>query len=297
LPPELARELGITVVPVYVSMQGRSYRDGVDISIDEIYNEIADGNSTVTTSQPSPGDFAEIFRQLMKDADEILTINISSHLSGSYGSALKGQELVGGQDRIEVLDSSTVSMGTGLLAIAAARLAQTGASLPHILAETKRAMSRTHILVLLDTLKYALRSGRLGKAKALLGSLLAIKPMITIKNGEVHPAGMMRTRPKGIDKLIAHFKSFAGVDEVGIIHSTTPDEAQSLRGRLSALIDIQRIHLSHLGPALGAHTGPGTLALALREKLPAVENAIINTGKKIIDLPSLHLPRLSILPL
>jgi len=255
---------------------------------------MVDGNTSVTTSQPTPGDFAETYRRLMKDADEILTINISSHLSGAYGSALKGQELVGGQGRIEVIDSSTVSMGTGLLAVAAARLAQTGASLPHILAETKRAMSRTHILVLLDTLKYALRSGRLGKAKALLGSLLAVKPMITIKNGEVHPAGMVRTRPKGIDKLIASLKTFAGTEEVGIIHSTTPDEAQTLRGRLSTMLDSQFIHLSRLGPALGAHTGPGTLALALREKLPAVENAIINTGKKLIELPSLHLPHLSI---
>ncbi|MCL2150505.1 MAG: DegV family protein [Dehalococcoidia bacterium] len=297
LPPALIKELEITVVPVYVNLHGRSYREGVDISLDDIYREMVDNDATVTTSQPAPADFAEAYRQLMKDADEILSINISTHLSSTCSSAIKAQELVDGQGRIEVIDSASVSMGTGLITIAAARLAQAGASLPHILDETKRAISHTHIWGLLDTLKYVLRSGRIGKAKALLGSLLAIKPMITVKDGEINPAGMARTRQKGLDKLVANLESFADIDEVGIAHSTTPDEAQTLRQRLSTVLDIRRIHLSRLGPAVGTHTGPGTLVLTLREKLPAVENAIVNTSKKLVELPSRHLPHMSIRPL
>jgi len=294
LPPELARELGIIVVPVYVNLRGQSYREGVDISLDEIYQHMADSSDPVTTSQPTPTDFAEAYRQLLKETDEILVINIASPLSGAYGSALKGRELVDNKGCIEVVDSSSASMGIGLIAIAANRLAQVGASLPHILTETKQAVSRTHIWAMMDTLKYALRSGRLGRGKAMLGSLLAIKPMITLKNGEVHPAGMMRTRQKGLEKLISNFKGFTNVDEVSIVHSTTPDEAQTLKSRLSTMLDSKRIYLSRLGPALGVHTGPGTVMLALREKLPAVESAIVNKGKRLIDLPSFHLPRLSI---
>jgi len=294
LPPELAKELDITIVPVYVSLRGQSYREGVDISLDEIYQNMAENDAPVTTSQPSPADFAETYRQLMQETDEILVINIASPLSGAYGSAVKGQELAGGKGCIEVVDSASTSMGLGLLAIAAARLAQAGASLPHILAETKRSINRTHIWAMMDTLKYALRSGRLGRGKAMLGSLLSVKPMITLKNGEVHPAGMMRTRQKGLDKFIANVKSFANVEEVGIVHSTTPDDAQTLKSRLSSMLDIKHIHLSRLGPALGLHTGPGTIALALREKLPAMESAIINKGKKLIEMPALRFPHLSI---
>ena len=297
LPHELVEELGITVVPVYVSLNGQSYRDGIDIGPDEIYQKMADGDFSVTTSQPSPSDFANTYRHLMRETDEILTINLSSHLSGSYSSAVQGQEMVAGQERIKVVDSSSASMGAGLLAIAAARLAQAGASLPHILAETKRAVNRIHIWVVLDSLKYALRSGRLGKAKALLGSLLSVKSLITLKNGEVQPAGMMRTRQKGLEKLIANFKSLAGVEEAGIIHSTTPDEAQVIHDHLSNALGNGRLHISRLGPSLGVHTGPGTLALAVREKMPAEEKTVANEERGVFDMPSFRFPSLKIMPL
>jgi len=297
LSPEIVKELGITVIPVYVSVSGQSYRDGVDISLDEIYQKMAEGNILATTSQPLPTDFAEVYRRLLQETDEILSIHVSSRLSGTYNSAIKGQELANGNGRIEVLDSTSVSIGVGLLTIAAARLAQAGANLSHIITETKRAADRIHIWGLLDTLKYALRSGRLSKGKAVLGSLLAVKPMITAKQGEVTSAGIVRTRQKGIDKLVSNLCGVAETEEVCIAHSTDSIEAQSLKSRLSAILDEKQIHISRLGLAIGGHTGPGTLVMALREKLPAAENVIKNKGKKLIDLPSLRLPRFSIMPL
>ena len=297
LPPELARDLDITVVPVYVSMRGRSYRDGVDISLDEIYRKMIEGGTPVTTSQPAPADFSEAYRRLMKEADDIVSIHLTSRLSGVYSSAVQGRDMAGGKGRIEVVDSASISMGIGLVALAAARLAKAGASMPCVLEETRHAIEHVHVWGVLDTLKYVLRSGRLGRAKAMVGSLLSVKPLITMKNGELYPSGVVRTRVKGIDKLIENFKTFINVDEIGIVHSTTPDEARTLRSRLSAVLDGSRIHLSRLGPALGVHGGPGTLVLALREKLQVTENAAADKIKRHINLPSFHAPRLNITPI
>jgi DegV family protein with EDD domain len=296
LPPDLARELDITVIPVYVSMRGRSYRDGVDISLDEIYRKMIEGGTPVTTSQPSPADFAEAYHRLLKEADNIISINLTSRLSGVYSSALQGRELAGGKGRIEVVDSASISMGMGLIAVAAARLAKAGASLPRVLEETKEAVSHVHIWAVLDSLKYVLRSGRLGRAKALIGGLLNVKPVITMKNGELYPSGIVRTRIKGIERLMDNFRSFINVEEVGIVQSTTPDEAQTLRSRLGQVLDSRRIHVSRLGPALGVHGGPGTLVLALRERPLSAPNSAAARGKKLINMPSFHAPRLNIVP-
>jgi len=294
LPSALARELDITIVPVYVSLRGRSYRDGIDISLDEIYQKMIDGGTPVTTSQPSPADFAEAYQRVMKEADQIVSISLTSKLSGVYNSALQGREMVGGKGRIEVIDSASISMGMGLIAVAAARKAQAGASLPSILAVSREAVEHVHIWGVFDTLKYVLRSGRLGRATALIGNLLNVKPIITMKSGELYPSGIVRNRAKGIDRLIDNFKGFLDVEEVGIVHSTTPEEAQTLKSRLSAVLDSRRIHISRLGPALGAHGGPGTLVLALRERLASAENPIMVKSKRLINMPSFHAPRLNI---
>lgn len=292
LPPELAQELDITVVPVYVNVAGRCYRDGVDIDTDEIYRLIEKGVSRVTTSQPAPDDFAQVFRRLMKEADSIVSINLTSRLSGVYDSALQGREMAGAKGRVEVLDSGMLSMGLGLAAVTAARLASAGLSLPSILEQTKNAIARVHVWGMLDTMKYILNSGRLGKAKALLGSLIAVKPMLTLKSGELYPSGFARTRSRGIDRLIENFKAFINAEEIGIVHSTTPDEARSLRSRLSAVLSGQHIYISRLGPALGVHGGPGTLIMALREPASPAENPTIS-AKKLLNLPSFHIPRLN----
>jgi DegV family protein with EDD domain len=161
-------------------------------------------------------------------------------------------------------------MGLGLIAMAAARLAEAGESLQGVMTEIRQAIPCIRLLGLLDTLKYLLRGGRIGKAKALLGSVLNVKPLITVRDGEIVPAGQARTRSKGVERLFDFVKIALNIQELAIVHSTTPDEAGLLRERIGSIFDKRRIHLARLGPALGAHFGPGTLIVALREKISSI---------------------------
>ena len=263
LPPQLAREMGVSVVPVYLRFGEEVYRDGVDITGDEFYRKLVDSPVHPTTSRPTPEDFAGVYRELSKETDEIVSVHVPQKMSGTYNSALQGKEMAVAMSRIEVIDSLSVSMGLGLIVMAAARVAQAGAGL----AEVKKAISQTHIFGIFDTLKYLVRGGRIGKVKALLGSVLSVKPLITMRDGELVPAGLARTRSKGVERLVEFVEKALSIEELAIVHSTTPDEAGSLKERVAAIFDRERIHQVRLGPALGVHAGPGTLVLALRGKI------------------------------
>jgi len=294
LSPQTAEELGITVVPVYVRFGEKVYRDGVDISQDEFYQQLVQGPIHPFTSQPSPSDFAHVYSELLKETDEVVSIHLSSKVSGTYDSALRGRELAETKCHIEVIDSLSVSMGLGLIVMAAARLARMGEGLREVINEVGQAISGTRIFGLPDTLKYLLLGGRMGKAKALLGTLLNVKPLLTMRNGELFPAGLARTRAKGIERLLDFAKNALSIQELAIVHSTTPDEAGSLRERLGSFFPQARIHVSRLGPALGVHGGPGTLLLAFREKASNLRRELtkVERPKKAFSLPSLRMPKL-----
>ena len=183
---------------------------------------------------------------------------------------MQGRELAGVRCRVEVVDSLSTSMGLGLIAMVAARLAAAGESLQMVMEEIRQAIPNIHLLGVFDTLKYLLRGGRIGKAKALLGSVLSVKPMLTMRDGELCPAGLVRTRSKGIERLFDLVRNTLNIQDVAIVHSTTPDEAHSLRERIGSIFDKKWIHIARLGPALGVHGGPGTLVLALREKVSSI---------------------------
>jgi len=295
LPPQIAEELGITVVPVYLRFGDKVYRDRVDISEDEFYQKLVESPIHPTTSQPTPADFADAYSRLSLEADEVVSIHLSSKVSGTYNSALQGRELVEARGHIEVVDSVSISMGLGLIAMAAARLAEAGEGLPRVMEEIRQAIPNIRLLGVFDTLKYLLLGGRIGKAKALLGSMLNVKPLITMRYGELSPAGLARTRSKGIERLFDLVKNALNIQELAIVHSTTPDEASSLRERIRSIFDERRIHLARLGPALGVHAGPGALILALREKISGIrqESGEDESSTKGVSLPSLHIPKLS----
>ena len=267
LPPALVSDLGITVVPAYVGFGDKTYRDGIDITQDEMYRKMVDENIPATTSQPNPGDFAQVYQKLLKEADKIVSIHVTSKLSGIYSSALTGKDMVGAGNRVAVVDSQSVSMGLGLLAVLAARLAKLGEDMPDILEELRLSVPRIRAFGFLESLKYILQGGRLGKAKALLGSVLPLRPMLTMRDGELHPVGFARTRAKAIERLFGISQSIGDIEEAAIVHATTPDDALTLKEKLSALVERNRIHISRLGPALGVHGGPGTIILALRQKI------------------------------
>jgi DegV family protein with EDD domain len=166
---------------------------------------------------------------------------------------------------IEVVDSQAVSMGLGLVALVAAQAAKAGKSLDKVMEAVNQAIPKIRLLAIFDTLKYLLLGGRIGKAKALLGSILNVKPMISLKDGEVVPAGQVRTRPKGIDKLFEFVKDVKNIQDLAVVYSTTPDEAQELAERLGSVFDRKKIRIARLGPVLGVHMGPRVLIVAVRE--------------------------------
>ena len=267
LPPQLAKELGFTVVPVYVRFGDQVYRDRVDISEDEFYQRLLHDPIHPSTTQPSPQDFFEVYHKLSKEADGVISIHVSSKLSGTYNSALQGKEMVGGECPVEVIDSRVTTMGLGQLAIAANTIAESGNNLQQVAEEVKQVIPSIHLLGLLDTLKYLALGGRIGKVQALLGSVLSVKPMLTIKDGELVPAGRIRSRTKGIDRLFDFVKNTVDIQDVAIVYNTTPDEAQALVGRMGSIFPKERIRLARLGPALGVHAGPGILFVVLRGRV------------------------------
>ena len=266
LPEELVKELGITVVPIYVRFGEEVYRDRVSISEDEFYERLTHDPVHPSTTQPGPQDFLEAYQKLSSDADGIVSIHITGKLSGTCNSALMAKDMLEGGCPVEVVDSETLSMSLGLTVIAAAEMAKAGESLDKIVEAAKQAIPKTYLFFLLDTLEYLKRGGRIGKAKALLGSILSVKPMLTMKDGELVPAGQARTRAKGMDKLFDFVENAGNIQDLAVVYNTTPDEAQALAERLGSVFDKEKIRMSRVGPGLGVHGGPGAMLVAFRGK-------------------------------
>ena len=266
LPPTLAEELGITIVPVYLRFGDQVYHDRVDISEDEFYDRLLHDPIHPSTTQPAPQDFTDIYQRLSQEADGIVSIHVTSKLSGTYNSAIQGKELTEDGCPIEVVDSQTVSMAMGIIAIVAAKMARSGKSLQQVTAEVRQIIPDIHLLILFDTLKYLAKGGRIGKAKELLGSVLNVKPLLSIQDGELVPTGQVRTRSKGIQRLFEAVKNTTGIQDLSIVYSTTPDEAQILAEHVGSIFPREQITLARVGPALGVHAGPGALAVGFRKK-------------------------------
>lgn len=265
LPDQLAKELGISVVPIYVRFGEEVYHDRVTITEDEFYQRLEHDPVHPSTVQPGPQDFLEVYRKLSPKADGIVSIHISAKLSGTCNSALMAKDMMETECPIEVIDTQSVSMGLGLVVIAAATMAGAGEGMDKIVEEIKQTIPQIHLLAMFDTLKYLLLGGRIGKAKALLGSILSVKPMISLKDGEVVPAGQARSRAKGMDKLFDFVKDTANIQDLAVVYNTIPDEAQALAERIGSVFDRKKIRMARIGPALGAHMGPGMLVVALRQ--------------------------------
>ena len=269
LPPQLAAELGITIVPLQVAFGADVYRDGVDITSDEFYRRLAESATLPKTSQPSVGAFEEEFERLCRETDSILSIHISSSLSGTYNSALLARDRFRNRCNIEVLDSRLVSMGLGLVAADCARLARQGADLRTVTHFAKRMIPNVHIHFVVETLDYLQRGGRIGRAQAFVGSLLNIKPILMIEEGEVRPVEKVRSRAKALDRLVEFVELFPDVKELCVIYSTTPDDVELILKRIEPLVPRERILISRIGPVVGTHTGPGVLGIVVSQGIEA----------------------------
>lgn len=264
MPRNLAQELGITVVPAYVVFGQETYRDRVDIDEDEFYRRLVAATVHPTTSVPSPEDFAAAYRSLAKETDEIISVHISSRLSGTCESAAMGARLAGGKCHVEVVDSMSMGMGLMLTAIAAGREAQTGSSLGRVVEGVLRAVPEIHNLAMADTLKYAVKGGRVSKAYGMLGTALRIRILLGVRDGNVFVSGMARTRAKALERLCQFALSFPNVKEVALGYATEYGDAKALTERLRTVLPEAPIHLARVGPAVGVYGGPGAMGIGIR---------------------------------
>ena len=258
IPRERAQQLGIEVVPLVVLFGDQEYHDGVDLTADAFYQKLANTTVSPTTSAPSPGVFEEAFRKLFAEgADSVLAILLGSGLSATYGAALNAARVVAAETGkpIELIDSGTVSGGFGMPAEIVAAEARQGASLAELKAHAQSMVSRIHLYCALDTLEYLQRGGRIGRARQLLGSLLNVKPVLEIRDGQVLPLENVRTRSKSQERVGQLAASHAPIEAMAIVQST-PQVGEQYTAIVRTFYNGP-IYYYTLGPVVGTHGGPG----------------------------------------
>jgi DegV family protein with EDD domain len=263
LTPEIAGALGITVVPLTVHFGTETYRDGVDLKTEDFYQKLPVCQVLPTTSAPAPGLFAETYDSLVGEADEIVSIHISSRLSATYQAAVDGRELSRAKARIEVIDSQWAIAGLGLIAVAAAAAARDGGGLNEVVDVVRSSMQRVDFRMAFDTLEYLRRGGRIGRAQTFLGSALKINPILTIRDGLTEGVARVRCRAKAIDYLCDFALGFNDIEALAIEDGTSADEVGILVQRLGSKFPAERIYRMKVSPVIGTHVGPHVLGVGV----------------------------------
>ena len=265
LPEPVCQELGIAVVPLTIRFGEREYVDREELSVEAFWRELASSSVLPETAAPSVGAFEETFRRLADEgADGIVCINLSARLSATMQSALVAAKALEGQTPVEIIDSKSASMGIGNLAVYAARRARDGSSIDDIVHGVEERRDRQHVFATLDTLEYLRKGGRIGGAQALLGSMLSIKPVISVDDGAVEPAGRVRTRSKAL-RMIADKLPDGNVETVSVLHAMAPD-LDELLALIEPKVPDAEIALGTIGPVIGVHTGPRVIGIAFIER-------------------------------
>jgi DegV family protein with EDD domain len=261
---DIAEKLGIRIVPIYVRFGDKVYRDGVDIDSDTFYKKLLTSPVHPATSQPTPEDFESVYREYCKNTDGIISIHVSSRISGTYNSALIAKKMLASNCPIEIIDSRFNSGGLALITMAAARMVRAGQSLPVIIDEIKKSISQIHMFGVFNTMKYLARSGRVNRAIVAAAGILNVKPLLTFRDGEVIRAGLVRSISCGMDRICKFVEEKRNINEMVIIHSAIPEQAEKLKGRLGQFFPIEKIDIMKLGAGLGVHGGPGVLLVSVR---------------------------------
>jgi len=265
LPRDVAETYGIEKIPLKVHFGSETYLDGVDLQSAEFFRKLAESAELPTTSQPSPVEFMEVYKKLADTPDTvIISLHISSAFSGTIQSATLAKSLLEEQVRIEIVDSKSTSYGLGMMAIAAAEAAREGKSVEEILEIVQRIRRETRLFFIVDTLEYLQKGGRIGKAAAMLGSLLNLKPILTVDDsGEVAPVDKIRGSKKAVARVIELLQKDFGdrTVDVCVVHSVARERAEELLSLVSEALKVRNHTYSELGPVLGTHAGPGTLGV------------------------------------
>ena len=263
--PNAASELGIHVVPLYVHFGEDSYKDSIDISADEFYEKLVGGTISPKTSQPTPEDFADIYRDLAAKGP-VLSMHVSNLLSGTMNSATLARDIVlkeMPEAQITVVDTFLASLGLANAVIETKKFCDDGASLEEAEEFAKSISARTRIIVSVDTLEYLVRGGRIGKARGLVGGLIQIKPILHLVDGEIHPYEQVRTTRKARSRLISIVtEQKDSIVGAAVATTTELDLANEIAGTLKTELGLKEIPIFRIGPVVGTHGGPGTVGVA-----------------------------------
>lgn len=263
LPPELVERYGIVVVPALIRFGNETYLDGVEITRQEMYRRMVEGDEVPKSSQPSPGQFLEVYQELVAQGLSILSIHVTAKTSGVCQSAYLARSMLPEAD-IEVSDSASISMGTGFIILEAARAIEAGKGKSEVLALIEDIKSRMNIYATVGTLKYLRLSGRVGHMREIFGSLLDIKPIITLEEGVVKAVDKVRTRKRALDRVIELTRQAVGTEVVinaAVMHTAVEEEALEFKKRVKRGFNCQELFFGEAGIALGANAGPGVLGL------------------------------------
>jgi DegV family protein with EDD domain len=266
LPDELLEGYGIHNVPLYVVLAGRSGREGWDISPGDVARALSVRGQTVSTSRPTPGDFVAAYRRALDaGAERLVSIHLSSELSGTSDAARLAASQVG-EHIVTVVDTRSAAMGAGFAVLAAARSAATGADAATVAATAREIAAATRTFFVVDTLEHLRRGGRIGSAAAVLGSALAVKPVLHVQDGRVVPLEKVRTTTRALNRLVQRAVEAAGDGPVSVAvhHLAAPEKAERLAAELrERLPALRELHVSELGAAIGAHVGPGAVGIVV----------------------------------
>jgi DegV family protein with EDD domain len=266
LPHELVEGYGIHVVPLYVVLAGHSGREGLEISPGDVARALSARGQSVSTSRPTPGDFVAAYRRALDEgADRLVSIHLSSELSSTSDSARLAASQVG-EHIVTVVDTRSAAMGAGFAVLAAARSAAAGADAATVARTARETAEATRTFFVVDTLEHLRRGGRIGSAAAVLGSALAVKPVLHVQDGRVVPLEKVRTSARALNRLVQRAVEAAGQGPVSVAvhHLAAAERAERLAAEIrDRLPQLRELHVSELGAAIGAHVGPGAVGIVV----------------------------------
>jgi DegV family protein with EDD domain len=261
LPEDWRARYGIEVVPLKVLFGTETFRDRVDMTDAQFFERLAAATKLPTTSAPSPGDFADVYRRLAESYESCISIHIGTQLSATAEAARMGAQSAEGF-RVEVIDSETVTMPMAFLC----RVAAESPTLDEAVTRVNERIPRCRVLALLDTLRYLEMGGRLSRAQAVIGTMLDLKPILLVKDREIKPVDRVRTKARAMTRMVEFFESEGAVEYVGVMHAQSPDEAEQIITRLRPAVGEREITAGQIGCVLGTHVGPKAVGIVYIKK-------------------------------
>lgn len=259
---ETVEQFGISVVPAYVLFGEESFRQGIDINPTQFYARLQSSPQLPSTSQPTPGDFAAALEPLVAGGDQVVCITVARQLSGTYNSAVQAASQFD-EGAVTLIDSGTASVGHMLQVLAAAEdAAAPEATLDSVVSAAQARAGRSYGFAMVDTLEYLQKGGRIGKAQAFMGSLLKVKPILKVANGEVLPVDRPRNLRRGLQRLEELVREQGPASKLAVAYTTDAAPAEEMRNRLADLTDPANTYTLQVGSAIGTHIGPGAVAVS-----------------------------------